>query len=407
MNRWTDDTPQVPSEENEAQPMDEQFLRRSKFALRFSRYLLLMALAIVLIGLVIANRDNINMDNFRRLMAKIDLGISDGSSRTGESIEFDYDEDGKIAPFKDGLVYLTPSKLTIMDNRGTRFFSVNTGFTAPEVLTTDRFVVTYDRGGNRILVTNSFAVVFEKTTDHPILSVSMNKKGYLAVITQSDRYKNTLLVFDHNFEEVFTWNSTDRYLLSAEISPDNQSVALSCYNTSGETAQAELVCVRTDQEEIYWSVPLEEGLPLKIAYKSAGDLAVLQANSLSFYNAKGEKKNTFTPENAFIQQFDLSQERYSVLAVSDSRRGACTLCIVDNNGKQTQAVKLTECIDYMSVCDGQIALLGEQKTYVCSADSSKILYEKENAGSVKRVCLSGKNNLFDIYASKAVYTDIQ
>ena len=131
-----------------------------KSGLRFARFLLLLIMVLAALVLLFANKDKINSDNFKRLFAKIDIGMSSAEQSDNSIIGFDYDANSVIGVYKDGIARVTSDSLSIIDNIGTQFQNVLTGFNSPALITTDKYVLTYDRGGNKLIVTNSFAVLY-------------------------------------------------------------------------------------------------------------------------------------------------------------------------------------------------------------------------------------------------------
>lgn len=391
--------------EAETKTLDDRFVGRSKTALRFFRYLLLCILVLILAITVIANRDSINMDNLRRMFAKIDIGISSGEDVDGQQIEFPFESDATVTSFKDGLAYLTPSKLTIMDNLGTVFMSTQTGYATPELITTDRYTVAYDRGGTGLLVTNSFAVVFEKTMPEKISYVTVSEENFLSVITTGGGYKNSLYVYNASFEEIYVWHSNDRYLLNAAVSPDRKTVALTCYNIKDGAAFAELVGIRLDEEEIAWSAKLEH-LPLDMCYKSNSLIALLFDDHLAFYNQKGEAGKIYSFEKNFLQGFFLDRD-HTLLVLSSGKLGASTLYEINNRGKAISEFAPGAQITSMDVKANRVALLTDAETYVYSLISEKVTYSKETNNNVQAVTFGGKNCLLDIYSTYCVYNEIK
>lgn len=392
--------------EPDAQPqtLGDRFVGRSKLALRFSRYLLLCIFVLILAITVMVNRDSINMDNLRRLFAKIDIGISANDDVDGKQIEFAFEEDAAVTSFKDGLAYLTPSKLTIMDNLGTVFMSTDTGFAAPELITSPRYTVAYDRGGTGLLVTNSFTVVFEKTMSEKISYVTLSEHNYLSVITTGGGYKNSLYVYNASFEEIYVWHSNERYLLNAAVSPDRKTVALVCYNTAESQTKAELVGIKLDAEEIAWSVTLN-GLPLDMCYKNNNLIALLFDDRLEFCNGKGGAGNVYQFEKNFLQAFSL-EEDHTLLVLSAGKLGDSTLYEISNRGKAVDDFSTQSRIRSMDVKGNSVALLTDQETLVYSTASDKVTYRKDGDSNVQAVAFGGKNCLLDIYSTYCVYNEI-
>lgn len=390
--------------DGEERVLDDKFVGKSRFILRFSRYLLLCLFVLILAITVMVHRDNINMDNLRRLFAKFDIGVSSAEDVDGKQIEFAFEEDAAVRSFKDGLAYLTPSQLTVMDNLGTVFMSAETGFSAPELLTSPRYIVAYDRGGTDFKVTNSFAVVFEKTMEDKISYITLSEDNYLSVITTGGGYKNSLYVYNASFEEIYVWHSNDRYLLNAAVSPDRKMVTLVCYNTKDEAVRAELVGVRLDAEEIAWSASLEN-LPLDMCYKSGNQLALLYDDRLEFYNSKGGLGNTYLFEKNFLQAFSL-EEDHTLLVLSAGKLGNSTLYGINNRGKVSFSYDAGGRIRSMDVKGNRVAMLTDGETQVFSTVSEKVTYRKSADSNIRAVAFGGKNCLLDIYSTYCVYNEI-
>lgn len=391
-------------EEAQCQQLSAKTLDSTRALLRFFRYLLLCILVLWLALTVILNRDNINMDNLRRLFAKIDIGVSTSKEQDGTQIELTYEEDVRVASFKDGLAHLTPSELTVLDNQGTVFLKAQTGFGCPDLLTSNRYIVCYDRGGNKILVTNSFAVVFEKKMPEKISYVTMSDQNYLAVITSGNGYKNSLYVYDASFEEVFVWHSNERYLLSAAVSPDKKTVALTCYNVKGGKNTPEVVGIHLDEEQIAWETALT-GLPMDLCYKSGDNIALLYSDRLEFLNGKGKSGRTYTFEKNFLQGFVFDSE-HTVLLLSGSKRGESTLYSINDRGKESAVYEVGLCVSGLDVRENRVALLDEENICVYSLASKRVIAERKAPAGVQSVSFAGKNCLLDIYGTYCVYNEI-
>ena len=123
-------------EEQEQQKELPERTRRLESGIKFTRVLLLVVIAVTAIVLLFANKDKLSADNFKRLAAKIDLGVSTNSDVDSATIDFDYNSTGKVKTYKDGIARVTDDNLVIMDNIGTQFQSVLTGFNSPALITT-------------------------------------------------------------------------------------------------------------------------------------------------------------------------------------------------------------------------------------------------------------------------------
>ncbi len=399
---------QIPPEIEYEQPeeMEATLLRKSKTAIRFTRYLLLLGAVLLVAILLIVNRDHLTMDNFRRLAAKIDIGMSWQGVEDGTEIDLGLTEDSRVRAYKDGMACLTPSKLTVMDNAGTVFLDTSAGFSAPELVTNDRYTLCYDRGGTRLMMTNSFAIVAEKEFDEPIYLARMNDDGALAVITLSKGYRSTVHVFDSSFKEIFTWGSVDRYIVDADISPDGNSIVMSCYNVKDAQNTAEIVCFTFDSEEMAWNQTLEDEVSIAVRYKNNNTICVIRQNQLLFLNKKGKQTAEFSFENRFLQAYNLDQNDYTAVALSSSQYGYSTLCIINNRGKQTASFDLQAHVSQIETKGKQVAMLTDRSACIFTTDTKKMIWETYLVGA-KTICFSAKNCLLVVNETKAVYNVVK
>ena len=99
-----------------------------------------------------------------------------------------------------------------------------------------RFLI-YDQGGNRLLVRMRDKILFEKEFEYKIISADLSAEGTLSVITSAQRYASQLHVFDSDYnEEIFTWSSSDEYIVCASASEKNKTIAAAALsaNDAGE-----------------------------------------------------------------------------------------------------------------------------------------------------------------------------
>lgn len=384
---------------------DNQF-ERPKSALRFARYLLLLIMVTMALLFIFTNKDKINMDNFRRLLAKIDIGISLGSEIDDTQIDFEYRENSVTSVYKDGIARLTGERLSIMDNRGTQFLNVLSGFEQPQLIANNKYVLAYDSGGTELIVTNSFAVLFEKTFSDKIINASMNDSGYFAVVTQSDGYKSSVYVFNSKFEEIFKWDSLSRYIVDVEVAHNNDAIAVSTLYSEGETIMPQINYFEFSDENITWSVDFDETVSPAISCKSDGTICAIFEWGVCFIDNKGREKSRYQFEQNLVQNFDIDDEKYNAFVLSHSVSGNSTLVVLDNNGIMISSTEIDEYIKSVDVMGDKVALLSTNNVMALNILSGKISWQRENSSNGVDVFFSDKNSVLVVSEISAVYNII-
>ncbi len=390
---------------NSPEPEISESAKRAKSTIKFTRVLLLFAMVIFTASLLFANRDKINTDNFKRLAAKLDMGISITSNPDSAFIDYDYDLTAKIKTYKDGIVRVTAEDLVITDNIGTRFLTTLTGFNNPQVVTTSKYVCAFDRGGKRLIVTNSFDVVFDTTLEQNIVNVSMNDNGYIAVVTESEAYKNHLIVFNSSFKEIYKLNSMNRYFVCADISPDNKSIVVSSLYVKDDNVTPQINCYSLSKEKPVWTAEFEGNVAVDINKKPNGTTVALFDWGVCVLDKNGKENYRYNLQNNILQCYDIANDKYNVVVTSASHDGVSTITVFNSGGKQVLQKDLKQSVKSVNLRFNRIALLSATDIDVLNIRGKQIS-QTANSNDALAVMLTDKDAVVSVSASSTVYSQI-
>ncbi len=393
--------------ENEYESVDDSSERNEKFksGIRFARFLLLLIMVLSALVLLFANKNKISVDNFKRLAAKIDIGMSSAAKTDKAQIDFDYDSSSVIGVYKDGIARVTTDSLSIIDNMGTQFQNVLTGFNTPALITTDKYVLAYDRGGNKLIVTNSFTVLFEELFEDNIVNVNINSNGYIVVITESQAYKNKLIVYDSEFKVVYKINSMSRYFISADISDNNKYIAVSALYVENNNVLPQVVYYKLTSEESVWNFDYQDSVAVSVTAKNDGSVLSLFEWGISIVDSKGKEKYRFEFGNKILQCCHIDDGRYNVVVLSESQSGNSEIYVFDNNGKKIADIMTDYNVLSVDVCSDRIVTASIDKIFIYTASGKKIS-DRPNTNDGSMVLFSDKNSVLSISSSNVVYNVI-
>ncbi len=361
---------EIYEEEQEMEPV-----AKPPLSLKYVRYLLLLAMVMVALIFLFSNRDQINGDNFRRLMTKINMGMNSVAEENGE-IRFDSATVGKTVVYKDGLAHATVEKLIITDRNGTEFQNTALGYRNPCISSNNRYVFVYDSGGTGLMVADSFSVLFEHQMDHPIITARMNDDGWLVVVTEGEGYLAKVFVYDASYREVYRYSSLGRYVLDAAVTLDHKSVILSAVNVEGGEIVPELVAFRLNKEKVEWSLPFEGSPCVHLSVKKNGIINGLFNWGMVAVSSKGAELGRYEFENKVLQCYSMEDGEQNVFALSASENGDSQMVLCTEKAKVKDTVDAAFYGKSLDFQNGRIALLGNQKSAVYNA-SGKILWEDE------------------------------
>lgn len=376
---------------------------KSKSTIKFIRYLLLLIMVMVALIFLFANRDQINGDNFRRLVAKINIGFSATGSADGE-VHFDTASSGETVVYKDGFAHATVEKLIVTDKNGTEFQNTQLGFRNPVLTANNRYIFIYDSGGTGLMVADSFSVLFEKQMEDPIISAKMNRNGSIVVVTEGDGYLAKVYVFDASFKEIYRYRSLNRYILDAVVSADNKGLAVSAMNIEGANIVPEIMYFKLSKEAVQWTVSFEESPCVDIAMKDDGTICALFKWGMVSLSNKGKELGRYQLDSQALQCYSLADDNENIFVVSAAENGHGTVVICNEKGKVEKTITLDHYVIALDYYNGRIAVLGNQMAGVYNR-SGKLLWEGQPERATD-IALMGRNAVVVVSETKCVYNGL-
>ena len=199
--------------------------KRPNPLVRFLAFLVTLALVLGAVALV-ANYDKLNFDFVKRWFSYRSLARSD--SGQAESFSFDGDSDSIFASVGGDLLVCSPNSLQLYSGSGQLYVNETISMENPAVDTAGDTALIYDVGGEELLIYANREEVLSLTqeTGQSILSASLNRSGWLAVVSQASGYRGTVTVYNSSYAPLIQFSLSDRFVMDAVVSPDNRSVAV-------------------------------------------------------------------------------------------------------------------------------------------------------------------------------------
>ena len=392
--------------ENEELQAQEEFCVedvKSKTTIKYVRYLLLLIMVMVALIFLFANRDQINGDNFRRLMAKINVGFFTASTENGE-VRFDTVGTGKTIVFKDGFANATVEKLIITDKNGSEFQNTTLGFRNPCILSNNRYVLVYDSGGTGIMIADSFSVLFETNMENNIVTVKMTESGGFVVVTEGSGFLSKVYVFDSSFKDIYHYNSLNRYVLDASLSEDQKSLVVAALNIEGDDVVSEILGFKLDKTEVQWSASFGDTPCVHLDIKDNGNICALFSWGMVSLNKKGSEIGRYELNNQVLQCYTLENGDVNVFAVSAAENGNTTLVLCNEKASVTETIELDYYAIQLDYHSGRMAVLGNRRAGVYNSNG-KLLWENHPERATD-ISLMGRDAVVVIGETGCVYSAI-
>lgn len=277
--------------------------------------------------------------------------------------------------------FMKPSSesIVVLDNTMVEFLSPGNGktqksvahfFSNPVFDVQGKYVLTFDQGRNKYRIDTVSKVITETETESNIIDAAIGENGTYALALAQERTKSQLAVYSKSLKELFTWNSTQGYIIDIAVSPNGKSVAAACVNSSNASVitTVRVFDVKSGKETASFEFP--EQLVAEMFYSDTNDFFVITDTSLAYISDNKDKTDLLKQSEQVIESY--SYDNSGNLAVNYSKYENSANSVVDTFDKSG---KLIHSISSQTFVKG----VSRSKNYTCTLTESGII-AKDNKG---------------------------
>ena len=303
-----------------------------------------------------------------------------------------------LYPFLDGVIRLTPERVTYLDILGSERYAIDTDFTAPFLIQQGRWLLVADREGTGYLMLSEQGEQYRGRLEGRVGGAAINENGMVALI--QDRQDNTGIVtvleaetgrslYDCHFPE-------SGYVLSLAFTPDGSYFDVNLINTDGSTAQTILKRYSIDGTQQGQRLPDLPGLQPLLLHNGDGDPVVCGFNSITALSYSTDQPLW---QQTYARIHAVTSDARGVWTLSQKNsQGMIGLYRIDMNGAEKQWREIGEntvepllSSDYIAIGNGARLIL------LSSRDGKEIKTETLNA-EIIRMGFSGQDSLLIVTA---------
>lgn len=196
--------------------------------------------------------------------------------------------------FEAGIAYADNDALFLARPGSVTTMKYTLGYSSPVVEASDNYVLVYDRGGMQAALTNSATAVAELTLDSAIITGSIGQDGRFVLVTDEQGYRTAVAVYDTSGKEVFKYQSSEYYIVSADLSPDGKTLAALAFLQDGVALNSYVLFYDVSSGTLDAKVMLEDTLGMALCYPESSTAAVLCDDGLYLIDRSGESEHTLT-----------------------------------------------------------------------------------------------------------------
>ena len=326
-------------------PNKEKLLRRRLVRIVFS-LISFAVLTYVAIALITGNESG--------LFRVFGLFSGRGSVELADEYYFDVGRNRVFADLEDSFAAAGTLGIQVLDADGNETLRDSFRMTSPAMTAQNGRAAAFDIGGTAVRVFNKTEVITSINTGGAIVSVSINRNGWISVCTQeSGVTRGTVSVYNNAGRDVYRVRMATGYVLSAVVSPDNRSVAI--LNLTDDGSRITFYNLSSENVDRVFNLP--GCLILDIRYLADGDVLAISTDSLFIVDSNGKDTELYGFDSKRLGSYTLDGSIIALHLLEYSVGHNGKLLTLDEKGTLLGEIETEREIISMSSYDGYLTIL--------------------------------------------------
>ena len=304
------------------------------------------------------------------------------------------------ALYAGGLAYTDGDTLYLARPGGAVTQRLAMSYSQPTVEAEGGYVLAFDRGGHGVTLTNAYKPVAELSLASPIITAGIGKDGRFYVVTDEQGYRTAVAVYDNRGNEVFKWQTSEYYIVSAALSPDGKMLSVLSFQQNGVSLDSHVFFFRLDREKAQAEATIPGVLGLELAYLSDGTAAALCDNGLYFIDKKGEVTTPISYSSGDLLAFSFGESALALATRSYSGSARSDIYLIRSGDKLKEPIASAEEPSALAISRTGLAALTASGVTVYANDLTPAWRNSEAVGA-RRLLLKDDGTLFALYAKNA------
>ena len=343
------------------------------YALKFAKWILGVFLALFVAAGVIFNSGELSADNLGYLFDYINIQVPAAPGKSEFYIELD--EMSSVCYYKNNIAVLRKNRLDIYDINGRKNFSSGLVYSNPVLKTSDRYILAYDLGMNKLEIFNVYARVYEYKETGPIYGAQVTDMGNVVYITSEKGYQSVVYVMNRDLKNVFECRFGEDFIVNADINDGADMLAVAGFSARDGDYLSRVILYKTNSKKPVKEIEITGEQPYGVKLNEHGVFAVFE-NSFMFYDLNGNYVSSYDFERRKIKFLSLTHKLSAVVLNEKSLGTNDRILIFDGGGN----------ILYENA-------FGEEITDIKFSEDYKFLYFLTHAG-LNKIDISQKNSVF-------------
>lgn len=347
--------------------LQEEQPRRLRQKKKPRKWLWLTLIVLVVLGAVAAAVlwDANSFDGLRRSI----IYARAEKDETGCAKLYYYENDATIrfAAIDGSLVTVAANQVRLLDERSQVLYQNSVRFLHPDLVSGGGVAVAYDIGGTVLYALDSKGLRWQQETEGELIAVTVNPHGYVTAVYNKSGAKAAVTVWDSNGAAVFTFQSAQRFVMTAALGQDDRTLAAVTMGQEDGKFQSFLVLYHTDSDKMVATTPVDGGVAYALETLQREFCAVTE-QGLYLLDSGGELKASYSYGGQFLRRCVVGDGGWAALLLSRYKSGGyASLITVDGDGNELGGCDI----------DGEVLDISTAGRYVAVLFSDRLtIYDK-------------------------------
>lgn len=323
---------------------------------------------------------------------KLFLKIQSDNATTDKTVSYTPSSHLKCAGFKNTFLVTTVDGIKMINQKGEDVFgevSQNVspyvkGMNEPVFLTNDKTVFCYDIKGKTAVLFSESGVIKTYNYNKNIIRAKMNKEGKFVVITEEDGSKGIVRLCNNDGNEIMTWYSGTGYVVDAQISDENNTMAVLTNEVDKTKVSAKILFFTFDNTEPYMGKIIDGNTACGLSYVSENAYIICD-DCVFFIDQEGDMKKTFDFSGKKMKYFKNFKNGNLLLCYGSQTDDGFVGEVYNTKGKQISSFNIDSFLSICDVSDDKFLVL-KRKGVLSVNSKGKIAKEISCDFDVKSAC---------------------
>ena len=280
---------------------------------------------------------------------------------------YENDATSRFAAIDGSLVTVAANQVRLLDERSQVLYQNSVRFLHPDLVSGGGVAVAYDIGGTVLYALDSKGLRWQQETEGELIAVTVNPHGYVTAVYNKSGAKAAVTVWDSNGAAVFTFQSAQRFVMTAALGQDDRTLAAVTMGQEDGKFQSFLVLYHTDSDKMVATTPVDGGVAYALETMQREFCAVTE-QGLYLLDSGGELKASYSYGGQFLRRCVVGDGGWAALLLSRYKSGGyASLITVDGDGNELGGCDI----------DGEVLDISTAGRYVAVLFSDRLtVYDK-------------------------------